>query len=71
MPTVGLIPTTLFSPAGTLPLPAVSVPNAKLTAPLPTATPDPEEEPPGITRTSTELIGTPYGDRVPFRPAAN
>ena len=35
-PLLGLIPTMLFSPAGTLPEPAVSVPNAKSTAPVAT-----------------------------------
>lgn len=71
IPTVGLTPTTPFRPAGTLPLPAVSVPRANVTAPLPTATPEPDEEPPGIMRSSSAFAGTPYGERVPFRPAAN
>ena len=46
MPTEGLTPTRPCKPAGTRPLPAVSVPTAKLTAPAATALADPEDEPP-------------------------
>lgn len=70
-PTVGFTPTTAFNPAGTRPLPAVSVPSENVTSPHPTTTPEPDDEPPGMTRPSTALIGTPYGDLVPLRPAAN
>src|SRR5690349_20126276 len=45
-PLVGLIPTMLLKAAGTRPEPAVSVPSAKETSPAPTATPDPELDPP-------------------------
>lgn len=45
-PTVGLRPIKLFKAAGTLPEPAVSVPNAKGTKPLPTTEAEPAEEPP-------------------------
>lgn len=65
------MPTTPFSPAGTRPLPAVSVPSAKVTAPVATATADPEEDPPGMTLASRAFFGTPWGVRVPFNPAAN
>ena len=45
-PRLGFNPTMLFSPAGTRPEPAVSVPREKLTAPRATVTADPELDPP-------------------------
>ena len=70
-PRVGLSPTILFSPAGTRPDPAVSVPSAKGTSPRATADADPELEPPE-TYAGSKLFGTaPYGDRVPTSPVAN
>jgi hypothetical protein len=71
IPTEGLTPTKPFNPAGTRPLPAVSVPSAKVTVPTATATADPDDDPPGMTRESSAFGGVPNGDRVPFRPAAN
>jgi hypothetical protein len=71
MPTDGFTPTTPLRPAGTRPLPAVSVPSANVTTPSATATAEPEDEPPGMTLASRALGGTPTGDRVPLRPAAN
>ena len=47
-PRVGLRPTTLQKAAGIRPDPAVSVPRAKLTSPVATATADPELDPPGM-----------------------
>src|SRR6476469_6690055 len=47
-PRLGLRPTTLPSPAGTRPEPAVSVPSASGTRPAPTAIAEPELDPPGI-----------------------
>lgn len=46
-PRLGFNPTVLVKAAGTRPEPAVSVPRAKLSSPLATATADPELEPPG------------------------
>jgi hypothetical protein len=45
---VGFSPTILLKAAGTRPEPAVSVPSAKLTSPVATATAEPELEPPGM-----------------------
>src|SRR3954466_6788086 len=70
-PSVGLSPTRLFKPAGTRPEPAVSVPSAKLTNPVATATPEPELEPPGMNAGSNGLRATPQGGRTPTRPVAN
>src|SRR5262249_766407 len=47
-PRVGLKPTMLLKAAGTRPEPAVSVPSAKLTMPVETATAEPELEPPAM-----------------------
>ena len=47
-PFVGLSPTMPFIAASTLPDPAVSLPSAKGTAPIATATADPELDPPGM-----------------------
>jgi hypothetical protein len=47
-PRVGFSPTRLLNAAGTRPEPAVSVPSAKVTNPLATATAEPELEPPEI-----------------------
>ena len=47
-PRDGFSPTMPFSPAGTRPDPAVSVPSAKRTSPAATATAEPELDPPGI-----------------------
>src|SRR5690349_18561113 len=58
-PRLGFKPTMLFSPAGTRPEPAVSVPSASGTMPAATATAEPELEPPGITAGSNGLRGTP------------
>ena len=57
-PSVGLRPTRLFSPAGTRPEPAVSVPSAKVTRPRATATAEPDDEPPGTTAGSKLFGGT-------------
>ncbi len=46
-PREGFSPTTLLSPAGTRPEPAVSVPSAKATIPCDTATAEPLLDPPG------------------------
>ena len=46
MPREGLSPTMLLNAAGTRPEPAVSVPRAKLTDPVATATAEPELDPP-------------------------
>ena len=62
---MGLRPTILPKAAGTRPDPAVSVPSAKVTIPDATATPDPEEEPPGTRAGSNTLRGVPYGLRTP------
>lgn len=70
-PTDGFIPTMALSPAGTRPLPAVSVPSANEATSVATATADPDEEPPGIILSSSAFFGTPRGVRVPFNPAAN
>ncbi|MNP61382.1 hypothetical protein D3C76_1565610 [compost metagenome] len=45
-PLVAFSPTRLLSDAGTRPLPAVSVPRAKLASPSATARDEPELEPP-------------------------
>src|SRR5262249_40563827 len=58
-PRVGFSPTILLNDAGTRPEPAVSVPSAKLTNPLATATAEPELEPPGMYAGSWGLRGTP------------
>ena len=58
-PLVGFSPTMLLNAAGTRPEPAVSVPSAKLTSPAPTATPEPELDPPGIKAESNGLRATP------------
>ena len=55
----------------TRPLPAVSVPRAKLTIPRATATAEPELEPPGTKRASIGFRGIPNGERVPTKPVAN
>ena len=47
-PRVGFSPTRLLKAAGMRPDPAVSVPSAKLTSPAPTATAEPDEDPPEI-----------------------
>eukprot|EP00437_Effrenium_voratum_P054053 CAMPEP_0181516222 /NCGR_PEP_ID=MMETSP1110-20121109/64000_1 /TAXON_ID=174948 /ORGANISM="Symbiodinium sp., Strain CCMP421" /LENGTH=96 /DNA_ID=CAMNT_0023646307 /DNA_START=41 /DNA_END=331 /DNA_ORIENTATION=+ len=60
----------LLSAAGTLPLPAVSVPKEKVTCPSATETPEPEEEPPEIMERSKEFWQAPYGDLTPTRPVA-
>lgn len=41
------------------PDPAVSVPSAKLTRPLPTRAPEPEEEPPGMNLSSNAFLAVP------------
>ncbi len=58
-PRVGFTPTIRFCAAGTRPEPAVSVPSAKSTSPRATATADPEDDPPGASRASIGLRGTP------------
>ena len=45
-PRLGFNPTTLLNAAGTRPEPAVSVPSANDTRPAPTATAEPELDPP-------------------------
>ena len=47
-PRLGFNPTILLNIAGTRPEPAVSVPSASGTMPAPTATPEPELDPPGM-----------------------
>ncbi len=59
LPTVGFSPTMLPNAAGTRPEPAVSVPSATGTMPAATATPEPEEEPPGTRPASKALRGVP------------
>ena len=54
-PIGGLYPTRLFSIAGTLPDPAVSVPKAKDAKPSATLTEEPDEEPPDIISGSNAL----------------
>jgi len=58
-PGVGLMPTILLNAAGTRPEPAASLPSAKETRPAPTATPEPELEPPGMKAASKGLRATP------------
>src|SRR6516165_11954045 len=58
-PRVGFSPTRLLKAAGIRPDPAVSVPRAKLTSPVATATADHELDPPGMKRASKGLRGTP------------
>ena len=70
-PTVGFSPTMLPNAAGTRPEPAVSVPRAISTIPAATATPDPDEDPPGTCAALNTLRGVPYGLRTPTRPVAN
>lgn len=63
-PLLGLSPTRLLNAAGTLPEPAVSVPNADFTSPDATATADPGARPPRCrprqTRRSTRHTATAY-----------
>ena len=54
-PLLGFNPTMLLNIAGTRPEPAVSVPSAKATRPLATATALPELEPPGTNAASNGL----------------
>src|SRR6202161_2546515 len=70
-PQVGFSPMRLLNAAGTRPEPAVSLPSAKLTRPMATATAEPELEPPLMYVGSKLLRQTPYGERVPTRPVAN
>src|SRR5258708_36945246 len=70
-PTVGFSPTMLPNAAGTRPEPAVSVPRAISTIPAATATPDPDEDPPGTCAPLNTFRGAPYGLRTPTRPVAN
>ena len=56
---------------GTLPEPAVSVPRAKLTNPVATATAEPELEPPEMWSGLNGFRQTPNGLRSPARPVAN
>ena len=58
-PRLGLSPTILLKAAGTRPEPAVSVPSDSGTMPAPTATPEPELDPPGMSLSSNRLRGTP------------
>ncbi len=58
-PLVGFSPTMLLKAAGTRPDPAVSVPNAKLTDPLPTATAEPELDPPEMWSLLKTDVGKP------------
>ena len=58
-PTVGLSPTMLPNAAGTRPDPAVSVPRLTGTIPAATATPEPDDDPPGTRSGSNGLRGTP------------
>ena len=58
-PRVGFSPTMPFIPAGMRPEPAVSVPSEKSTIPAPTATAEPELEPPGMSLGFKALRGTP------------
>ena len=58
-PRLGLRPTTLLKAAGTRPDPAVSVPSASGTSPAPTATAEPELDPPGMSFASNKLRGMP------------
>ena len=62
-PRVGFKPIKLLNAAGTRPEPAVSVPSAKLTNPIATATAEPELEPPETNSSSKLLRTAPYGDR--------
>lgn len=68
---VGLNPTIPLNPAGTLPLPAVSVLTANETSPAPTLTAAPDEEPPGTLLGSKAHLGVPKGERAPVKPVAN
>src|ERR1700722_8208809 len=70
-PRVGLKPTRLQKPAGTLPDPAVSVPNAKSTNPAATATAEPELDPPEMYSGWNGFFTAPYGERTPTSPVAN
>jgi hypothetical protein len=49
----------------------VSVPNENVTIPFPTATADPELDPPETYVSSKTLPHAPYGDRTPTNPVAN
>ena len=46
-PTVGLIPTTLFTPDGDMMLPSVSVPRVMAARPIDAAMAEPDDEPRG------------------------
>src|ERR1700722_4756394 len=70
-PKVGFSPTMLPNAAGTRPEPAGSVPGGMSAIPAATATPDPDEEPPGACIALNTLRGVPYGLRVPTSPVAN
>ena len=70
-PIVGFSPTMLPNAAGTRPDPAVSVPSAKSTIPAATATPEPDDDPPGTCAALNTLRGVPYGLRTPTSPVAN
>ena len=71
LPGVGLQPTILLNPAGTLPEPAVSVPSANATWPRATTTAEPELDPPEICFGLNALATAPNGERVPTKPVAN
>ena len=58
-PSEGLSPTIPLSAAGTRPEPAVSVPSENGISPAPTATAEPELDPPGIRSARSALRGTP------------
>jgi hypothetical protein len=58
-PGVGFTPTILLNAAGTRPEPAASFPRANDTRPAPTATPEPELEPPGMKSGLNGLRATP------------
>lgn len=70
-PFVGFKPMILFNAAGTLPEPAVSVPNDIGTIPLATTEAEPADDPP-LTYSLLKVFGViPYGDLVPTKPVAN
>ena len=54
-PRLGLSPTILLNAAGTRPDPAVSVPSASGVIPAPTASAEPELDPPGMSFASNRL----------------
>ena len=70
-PLLGLNPTMPLSAAGTLPEPAVSVPNANAARPVATAIAEPEEDPPLISSGRSGWVVIPKGDLVPTNPVAN